>query len=228
MRTFFLSLEWPLVRALSKWRGQFIHMTKLDLKKERKDLYSPSSSSVSVVEVPSFKYLMFDGQGAPDGEDAQQAYQTLFPASYKLKFLIKAKGHDYGVMPLEGLWWADDMDDFVKGRSDRWKWIYMIRQPEFVTPKDFAEVVAILKAKKHLPGLSELRLESYKEGRTAQILHIGPFAAEGPNIQKIHDHINKIGGAFDGHKERHHEIYLSDMRKVSPEKMKTVLRQPFH
>lgn len=202
-------------------------MPKLDLKKERKDLYAPSASSVSVVEVPTFKYLMFDGQGAPDGENAQQAYQTLFPAAYKLKFLMKAKGHDYGVMPLEGLWWADDMDDFEKGRRDRWKWTYMIRQPEFVTKNDFNEVVAALKAK-NLLGLPKLRLESYKEGRTAQILHVGPFAAEGPNIQKIHDHIKELGGSFDGHKEKHHEIYLSDMRRVSPEKMKTVLRQPFH
>jgi hypothetical protein len=104
----------------------------------------------------------------------------------------------------------------------------MIRQPDFVTQKDFSEVVAVLKAKEHLPCLSKVRLESYREGRSAQTLHVGPFAAEGPNIERIHSHINKIGGAFDGHKERHHEIYLSDMRRVSPERMKTVLRQPFH
>lgn len=199
-------------------------MAKMDLKLERKDLYSPSSTSVSIVSVPAFQYLMFDGQGAPDGKEAQAAFQVLFPVAYKLKFLMKAKGQDYGVMPLEGLWWADDMDDFVNGRRDRWKWTYMIRQPEFITQKDFAEVVAKLKEKEDLPGLANLQLAEYAEGQSAQLLHIGPFANEGPNIQKIHNQIQAMGGTLRG---KHHELYLSDFRRVDPLKMKTILRQPF-
>lgn len=203
-------------------------MAKRDLKKELKQLYAPSETNVSIVEVPKFQYLMIDGQGAPDGQQAQQAIQTLFPLAYTIKFLMKKKGQDYAVMPLEGLWWADDMDDFINGNKNRWNWTYMIMQPEFVTGNIVEEAAGALKKKKDVPSLAKIRFESMAEGRCAQLLHRGSFSTEGPNIKRIHDQIATLGGTFDGHTEKHHEIYLSDFRKVAPNKMKTVLRQPFH
>jgi len=202
-------------------------MTRLDFKKAYKNLYSPSSKSVSIVEVPAFNYLMVDGQGEPNGKEALEAIQALFPVAYKIKFLLKAQAKDYAVMPFEGLWWAEDMNDFANQRRERWQWTYMIVQPHFVSRENFEAVVTELRKKKELPGLNKIRFERLEEGRAAQMLHIGPFSEEGPAIDKIHQKIKEVGGIIDGYKNKHHEIYLSDVRKVDPGKMKTVLRQPF-
>ncbi|GAI92785.1 unnamed protein product, partial [marine sediment metagenome] len=124
---------------------------------------------------------------------------------------------------------ADDMNDFTEGNRDKWKWTMMIRQPDWITQDIIKEATAITKEKK--PELSKLlpklRLEKYKEGKAAQIMHIGPYSEEGPTVQKVHDFIQKEGGKFDGLKAKHHEIYLSDPRKANPATMKTVIRQPF-
>ena len=202
-------------------------MDKLDFKKEYKHLYNPSANFVSVVDIPAFSYIMVDGQGAPDGAEAQQAIEMLFPLAYAIKFISKVREKDYAVMPLEGLWWADDMNDFISNRRDKWKWTYMIMQPDFITQNDFEEAVKKVQLKNRDMNLSSVLFDYFAEGKAAQIMHIGPFSEEHANIQKIHDHIAGIGGKFDGLKEKHHEIYLSDMRKVSPAAMKTVLRQPF-
>lgn len=202
-------------------------MSKTDYKKEYKHLYAPSAKEVTVVDVPGMNYIMIDGLGAPDGQAAMEAFETLFPVAYAMKFMAKGRGNDYGVMPLEGLWWADDMNDFINNRRDRWKWTYMIMQPPLVTLADYEEAVDKVRRTKAPAAIDKLRFDSMKEGRAAQLLHIGPFADEGPNIQKIHEYIHSIGGHFDGQVQKHHEIYLSDLRRVAPEKMKTVLRQPF-
>jgi hypothetical protein len=202
-------------------------MDKLDLKKEYKQLYSPPTDSASVVDVPVFNYIAVDGQGAPDGAEAQQAIEMLFPVAYAIKFISKARDKDYGVMPLEGLWWADDMNDFIAGRRDKWKWTYMIMQPEFISQNDFEEAINKVQSKNKDMNLSKVHFYYFADGKAAQIMHIGPFSEEHANIQKIHDHIAALGGKFDGLKEKHHEIYLSDMRKVAPSAMKTILRQPF-
>ncbi len=202
-------------------------MDKLDLKKEYKQLYSPPADSASVVDVPVFNYIAVDGQGAPDGAKAQQAIEMLFPVAYAIKFISKARDKDYGVMPLEGLWWADDMNDFVAGNRDKWKWTYMIMQPDFISLKDFEEAIRKVQLKNKEMTLSNVHFDYFAEGKAAQIMHIGPFSEEHANIRKIHDHIAALGGKFDGLKEKHHEIYLSDMRKVAPSAMKTILRQPF-
>jgi hypothetical protein len=202
-------------------------MDKLDFKKEYKHLYNPSANFVSVVDVPVFNYIMVDGQGAPDGAEAQQAIEMPFPVAYAIKFISKARDKDYGVMPLEGLWWADDMNDFVAGNRDKWKWTYMIMQPDFISQKDFEEAINKVQSKNKEMKLSNVHFDYFAEGKAAQIMHIGPFSEEHTNIRKIHEHIAALGGKFDGLKEKHHEIYLSDMRKVAPSAMKTVLRQPF-
>ena len=203
---------------------------KIDFKKSKKDLYQPSSKEVVEIEVPVMQFLMIDGIGSPgDSKEYQDALAALYPIAFKTKFLSKVKGKDYVVPPLEGLWWADKMDDFTEGNRDKWKWTMMIMQPDWITQYMIDEAIKITKEKK--PELSELlsklRLEKYKEGRAAQIMHVGPYSEEGPTVQSVHDFIQKKGGKFDGHSKKHHEIYLSDPRKANPNAMKTVIRQPF-
>lgn len=202
-------------------------MKKIDYKKEWKHLYRPSAKEVSVVDVPEMNFLMIDGAGDPNNsQDFQDAVEALFSLSYTLKFMIK-KGEqavDYGVMPLEGLWWAEDMAQFDINDKSNWLWTLLIMQPEFVTPGLVAEAAAQVKKKKNLAALPEVRFESYAEGQAAQILHIGPFSEEGPTIARLHKFIAENGYALAG---KHHEIYLSDIRRAAPEKWKTVIRQPF-
>jgi hypothetical protein len=205
--------------------------TKIDYKKTQKDIYQPSSKEVVVIEVPELQFLMIDGRGSPgDSKEYQDALATLYPVAFKTKFLSKGRGKDYVVPPLEGLWWADDMNDFRSGIRDNWKWTMMIRQPDWITEKLIKEAIEITKQNK--PELSELldklRFEKYKEGKSAQIMHLGPFSEEGPTVDKIHNFIEDRNGKFDGLSQKHHEIYLSDPRRAKPENMKTVIRQPFN
>ena len=201
-------------------------MKKIDYKKELKHLYNASPKKVEMVEVPRMNFLMIDGQGDPNTSQAfQDAVEALFSLSYTLKFMIKKgkEGIDYGVMPLEGLWWADDMSQFITQNKDNWKWTVMIMQPEYVTANLVHEAIEQLKKKKGLPALPKIRFEPFSEGRTAQSTHIGPFSEEGPTIEKMHNFIRENGYQLSG---KHHEIYLSDIRKAAPEKLKTIIRQP--
>jgi hypothetical protein len=201
-------------------------MTKIDLKKQYKSLYQPSGKCVVEVDVPSLAYLMVDGVGDPNqSQSFQNAIEALYSLSYTLKFAIKkgARAIDYGVMPLEGLWWADDPKDFLFSCKAAWKWTLMIMQPEFVTPQDVEAAITEVRKKKDPASLDLVRFETLHEGCAAQILYTGPFADEGPTIQRIHEFIHASDRQLYG---KHHEIYLSDMRRTAPEKLKTVLRQP--
>jgi hypothetical protein len=201
-------------------------MKKIDYKKERKHLYNSSAKKISIVEVAQMNFLMIDGAGDPNtSSEFQQAVEALFGVSYTLKFMIK-KGEpavDYGVMPLEGLWWADDMSQFNVEAKDSWKWTLMIMQPEFITRAQIAEAMETVQNKKKLSVASMLRFESFEEGQAAQIMHIGPFSEEGPTVEKLHDFIEENSFKRCG---KHHEIYLSDIRRANPEKWRTVIRQP--
>lgn len=204
-------------------------MDRLDLRKTDKILYAPSAKAVSVVDVPTLHFLQVDGRGDPNtSPDYAAAVQALFSLSYALKFDIKKSplALDYGVMPLEGLWWVDDMARFSVADKSDWHWTAMIRQPECVTPERVEAMRDALRKKKgkDLPALDRLRFEPFTEGRCAQILHVGPFSDEGPTIEKLHAHIAALGGTLTG---RHHEIYLSDISRAAPATWKTVLRQPF-
>lgn len=202
-------------------------MEKIDLKKEYRGLYLPSAKEVVAVEVPEFQFLMIDGKGNPNTSAAYaNAVEALFSVSYTVKFMLKKGSHgiDYAVMPLEGLWWANDMSAFDKNRYDEWEWTMMIMQPEFVSAELIDEAIETVQKKKGLPALSDLRLEHFNEGYCAQLLHIGPFSEEGPNIERVHRFIGEQGHKLHG---KHHEIYLSDIRRSAPEKWKTVIRQPF-
>lgn len=201
-------------------------MKKIDYKKELKQFYDASAKKVEVVDVPQMNFLMIDGKGDPNTSQAfQDAVEALFSVSYTLKFMIK-KGKeaiDYGVMPLEGLWWADDMSQFSTQNKDNWKWTVMIMQPKYVTVNLVHEAIEQVKKKKDLTALPKLRYEALSEGKAAQIMHIGPFSEEGPTIQKIHTFIEEMKFKLSG---KHHEIYLSDIRKAAPGKWKTIIRQP--
>jgi hypothetical protein len=201
-------------------------MEKIDYRKELKHLYSPSARKVDIVEVPAMNFLMVDGEGDPNtAQSFADAIEALYSISYTLKFMVKKGelGIDYGVLPLEGLWWSDDMSAFRTGSKDAWKWTLMIMQPEFITLKIINEASEEVERKKKAVSLPLVRFEPFKEGRAAQILHIGPFSEEGPAIEKVHLFIQDK----DSHRVgKHHEIYLSDIRRAAPEKWKTIVRQP--
>ena len=199
-------------------------MEKIDFKKELKQLYNPSAKEVNSVDVPAMNFLLVNGEGAPTSPQYSEAIEALFSVSYTLKFTVKkSKGIDFSVMPLEGLWWIDDMTKFSPERKDEWKWTAMIMQPKYVTANDVKLAVEQVKKKKNLPALSKVRFENFKEGPSAQIMYIGPFSAEGPTIAKIHAYIQNSGHTLSG---KHHEIYLNNPATTAPEKLKTILRQP--
>lgn len=199
-------------------------MNKIDLKKELKQFYQASAKEVVQVDVPAMKYLMVDGKGDPNTSlEYAQAVEALFTVSYAVKFMVKksVQAIDYGVMPLEGLWWADDMAAFTANDKADWKWTMMILQPGFVSDEMIATAMREAQ-KKGLPALHRLRLEWFEEGRCAQVLHIGPFSTEGPTIERLHQFID----ARSTRRGKHHEIYLSDIRRAAPEKWKTIIRHP--
>lgn len=210
------------------WRLKKI--TKINLKKEQKELYTAPKKEPNIVEVPEMKFLMIDGGGDPNtSTEYQDAMEVLFPVSFKVKFISKReKSKDYIVMPLEGLWWTDNMDDFSIDYKNSWKWTTMIRQPDFISQRMIKDAIQEVKEKKDPAALSKIRFGKFKEGLSAQIMHIGPYSKEEPTVEKLHNFINEKGYHFDGNQpdERHHEIYLSDIRRSKPERLKTIIRQP--
>jgi hypothetical protein len=202
-----------------------IVMKKLDLRKELQYLYRPSARDAELVNIPRFNFLMIDGKGNPNNsKEFQDAIQALYSLSYTLKFQFKFNRHiDYPVMPLEGLWWMGDGTAIEPKRYEDWHWTVMILQPSIVTKSLVAKCVNDLKVKKDLASLESIRLEPFVEGRAVQIMHIGPYNAEGPTLHKLNDFAVARGLTFCG---KHHEIYMSDPRRVKPEKMKTILRLP--
>lgn len=199
-------------------------MEKLDFRGDRADLYTPGSKEFVLVEVPTFDFLMIDGKGDPNtSPDYAAALQALFSLSYAAKFASKLElGRDYAVLPLEGLWRAKSTEDFLSHSADEWSWTMMIRQP-VPLPQPLWDAARAKAAKKELPALSAVRLESFAEGLSVQIMHIGPYAAEAPTILRMHEWIAANGYVENG---QHHEIYLGDPRRTRPERLKTVIRHP--
>jgi len=201
-------------------------MEKKDFRKELKHLYEPSARDFSIVDVPPMRFLMIDGCGDPNvSREYKEAIEALYAVSYTLKFASKNElGKDYVVPPLDGLWWADDMSLFATGARDKWRWTMMIMQPEWIKPAMIAKAIESARAKKPLAGLSLLREEVLNEGRSVQIKHVGSYADEAPILAKLHnEYLPQNGLVCNG---KHHEIYISDPRKTSSSKLKTVLRQP--
>ena len=200
-------------------------MEKIDFKKTFKNLYK-AKPNAEIIEVPELRFLIIEGKGNPNtSQDYKNAVEVLFGLSYIIKFMIKKSLQiDYAVMPLEGLWWINDMENFSIDKKDEWKWNAMIMQPEFITIELVEKGISEFKKKKNTGAVDKIRFEKFTEGKAVQVLHIGPFFEEGPVISKLHKFIEEKGFKLSG---KHHEIYLSDIRKADPKNWKTIIRQPF-
>jgi hypothetical protein len=200
---------------------------KVDHKREL-DCYRARRGEFRVVDVPPLQYLMVDGHGDPNtSREYAEALAAIYPVAYTVKFAIKRQlGRDYVVMPLEALWWAEHMAAFTSARDkSRWSWTAMIMVPDWITGDLVDAAVAAVAARDRPAGLDLVRLETLREGRCVQTLHVGPYDDEGPVLAAMHDEfIPAAGLRLAG---RHHEIYLSDPRRTAPERLKTVIRQPF-
>ncbi len=204
-------------------------MANLDLKKDLKHLYKPSAKEPTFVTVPLMSYLMIDGHGNPNiSQQYADAVSSLYALAYGIRAISKAAGTVFTVMPLEGLWWWKEMVDHTQhsltaqDKAD-FLWRMMILQPEHITEEMVAEATETVRKKKNPPLLNSIRFEAYDEGEAAQIMHIGTYDDEAPTIRRLHEFIQSNGYTLRG---KHHEIYLSDPRKVEPEKLKTIIRQP--
>lgn len=197
-------------------------MEKTDLKKVYRAEYAPKNRSWELIDVPPAQYLMIDGAGDPNTSTVYKtAVEALYSVSYAIKFLSKAKQRDFVVMPLEGLWHAEDYGVFTRAEKESFRWAMMIRQPEWIGQLELQEGVDEAAKKCEIP---DIRLATLSEGLCAQVLHIGSYDEEAPLLAQLHDEwMPERGLKFNG---LHHEIYLSDPRRVAPEKLKTVLRQP--
>lgn len=203
---------------------------KIDYKKEYKDLYLPKQNPV-LIDVPAMNFIMVNGKGSPQSAEYQAAIQTLYTLTFTIK-MSKMSGQqpedyfEYVVPPLEGLWWIEG-GAFDMNEKSEWLWTSMIRQPEFVTPNVFEWAVSECKRKKTEVNVSSASFVTFTEGLSVQLMHIGPYSAEPESLAKIDDYIENNNLINDvGIVRKHHEIYLSDPRKVLPEKIKTVLRIP--
>lgn len=201
-------------------------VAKIDFKRELAG-YRATKDRFEVIDVPSMTYLMIDGHGDPNTSPAfSEAIETLYPVAYKIKFASKIdKDRDYVVPPLEGLWWAEDMESFTTARDkSKWSWTLMLMTPEWISLDDFSDAVEQVAAKKQIARLGDIRFETLDEGTCVQTLHIGSFDAEAQVLARLHDEFVPNNGF--GLTGKHHEIYLSDFRKVEPDRQRTILRQP--
>jgi hypothetical protein len=200
-------------------------------------LYRVRKGSVDIIDVPELHYLMVEGAGPPEGGSFASAVQALYSVSYAAHFALKKdQGDAPKVMPLEAQWWVGDpnQQDIVAAVAlgqasmldtdrERWCWRAMIVQPYPIDAATVDRAIRHARDKKDLPALDLLRYERWEEGRCAQLLHVGPYAAEGPSIVRLHEGIAAAGYRPRG---RHHEIYLGDPRRSAPEKLRTILRHP--
>ena len=198
-------------------------MEKVDLRRASPELYAPSAREFGVVEVPRFEFLAVDGSGDPNtSRDYADAVAALFALSYAAKFASKRMlERDYVVAPLEGLWLGDSPEPFVAKRKADWHWRMLVRQPDWLTAEVRGEARAAAANKAEIDGVRE---EALAEGLSVQILHVGGYDDEAPTIARLHGEFLPQNGYVEN--GPHHEIYLSDPRRVPPEKLKTVLRQP--
>ena len=198
---------------------------KIDYKEELKPLYTGKVGMIASVTPRAASFLCCHGAGDPNSSfDYRRAVEALFSVSYQLKFdTRKRRGLDYAVMPLEGLWWSDDMADFASANKANWKWTMMILQPPFITSGEVVEAKISVAERR---GIDVQRLEfgEFEEGACAQTLHVGPFADEGPVIASLHAWIEAAGYQLAG---KHHEIYLTDIRRAAPARWRTLIRQPY-
>jgi hypothetical protein len=195
-----------------------------------KHLHAASAVKVEIVDVPKFTFAMIDGKMEPNqmpgtSEGFQNGVGALYGVTFALKFMSKLRKKnpiDYPVMALEGLWWTDSGElDFEK--REPWKWTLMIMQPKHITENMFQQALLQVRKKKDNPALSRIRLESFHEGLSMQIMHVGPYSEEPRTVERMRNFALEQGYVARG---KHHEIYLGDPRRAKPEKLRTILRQP--
>ncbi|MGW3356598.1 GyrI-like domain-containing protein [Streptomyces bungoensis] len=199
---------------------------KYDVKRELKQCYSAKNTDWELVDVPELRFLAIDGHGDPNTTAAyRHAVEALYAVAYTAKFASKGDlGKDFVVGPLEGLWWADDMDDFLARRKDNWQWRLLIHVPDWITSDMVEDAKHTALDKKKHAAIADVRPETLREGRCAQVLHIGPYDDETPMLTRLHrDYLPANNLREAG---LHHEIYLSDPRRTDPAKLRTILRQP--
>ena len=202
-------------------------MSPVDLVRELKPLYAPSAKHPVIVEVPELAFLMIDGRGDPNTSEAyQEAVEALYSIAYTAKFRLKKADpeRDFKVTPLEGLWWSDSEQprmDELQAQRDDWNWTVMLALPDQVTAAEVAAAAEAAARRRPVPAAGRARLERFAEGLAAQIMHVGPYSAEAPTIERLHAFVEAQGYELRG---RHHEIYLGDPRRTAPERLKMVIR----
>jgi hypothetical protein len=203
--------------------GCRLKIQKLDLKKELFLIFDASTKEIQFIHIPKLQFLMIDGEGNPNSDESyQNAVECLYSVSYTLKFTYRER-QDYAVMPLETLWWMDDMTEFSQANIDRWKWTAMIMQPDFISPAMVELAKMEAGKKKPLHALPFLHFRQWEEGFCAQVLHKGTYASEESTIERLHAAIAAKGYSLNG---KHHEIYLNNPGRTAPDKLKTIIRQP--
>ena len=197
---------------------------KIDLYKQHKDQYKATKKPI-LLAADEAMYLAIDGRGAPGGDEFTDKIGALYGAAYTIKMTRKFSGQqDYVVCKLEAIWWFDDdKQNFDSAPREKWNWKLMIRTPKIVTQQELERAVSVLIEKGKTPAVREVKLETISEGRCVQMLHVGPYDKEGETVEAMRAFAAEQGFEFDG---RHHEIYLSDPRRVPPERLKTILRHP--
>ena len=197
-----------------------------DVKRDLRAVYAPTNRDWASMTVPPQRFLAVDGSGDPNSAPAYvEAVEALYAVAYTVKFAGKRAGRDSVVGPLEGLWYADDLAVFTARDKAAWSWSMLISLPGWVSDAQVEEAVAAARLKKKsLPGLDRVRIESLDEGLCMQLLHVGSYDDEAPALARLHGEVLPAEGLRE--RGRHHEVYLSDPRRVAPEKLKTVVRQP--
>jgi len=203
-------------------------MDKIDFVADDKDLYAPKAEP-ELVDVPTLPYLMYDGRGIPEhNPEFQRAFHALYGVAYGLKSLAKRgrlsnNRRDFKVPPPEGLWWTEGDKSFMEAKREDWHWTLMIRMPEWVTPKLVQQVVTELMAKKKDDVFRGVRFEELAEGKSVQLMHVGPYDTEDADLAKMATFTETAGMHYRG---KHHEIYFGDPRRTKPKKLHTILRHP--
>ncbi|HXP60421.1 MAG TPA: GyrI-like domain-containing protein [Dongiaceae bacterium] len=196
---------------------------KIDLYKQHKNEYAAPGKPV-LVEIKPAVYLAISGQGAPGGDQFTASIGALYGAAFTIKMTRKFAGRqDYGICKLEGQWWSDSGPDLSKAPKDQWRWNLLIRTPRFVTGEDLRKAVDVLLKRGKGEEVKQVRLETLAEGTCVQMLHVGPYDQECVTIARMKEFAENNQLEFHG---RHHEVYLSDPRRVPPERLKTILRCP--
>ena len=197
---------------------------KLDLFKLNKLDYA-APKQPKLVTIAKAKYLAIEGDGPPGSEAFQTKVGALYAGAYTIKFSSKAAGRDFTVCKLEGIYWADGkpIGDHSNAPPDDLRWKLMIRVPDFIGKRDLKAAVDTIREKATNPEIDNLELEQIREGKCIQLLHVGPYEEERSSVERMTDFASEQGFEITG---RHHEIYLSDPRRVEPARLRTILRLP--